>query len=188
MSHASRLGQVELDALLAWLAPGREQAGEQYEAIRRDLLKFFTARRCTAAEEHVDDAIDRVARRIAAGEHIRAEPRWYFRGVAKKIVLESLKRRGRMTDLPALLSDTSYRHERSRGVAECLLALPDRSRELLEGYYFDDRVALAAALGITLNALRLRVFKEKKKLRAALHRKYPAAAMPLRDDASEARP
>ena len=187
MSQTFHLGQVELDALLAWLSPSREQAGEMYEAIRRDLLRFFTARRCASAEERVDDTIDRVARRVAAGEQIRAEPRWYFRGVAKKIVLEAFKRRGRTAALPASVPDDSYRRDGSRGAADCLYALPEYSRELLEGYYLDDRVALAATLGITLNALRLRVFKEKKKLRAAIHGKYPAPESPLGSDASETR-
>jgi DNA-directed RNA polymerase specialized sigma24 family protein len=188
MSQAFRLGQVELDALLAWLAPCREQAGEKYEAIRRDLLRFFASRRCGAVEEHVDDTIDRVARRVAGGEQIRSDPQWYFRGVAKKVFLESFKRRGRVCDLPPLLHDASaYLRDRTRGHTDCLRSLPDHSRELLEGYYLDDRVALAATLGITPNALRLRVFKEKKKLRAEIHRKYPAAKSPLGDDASDAR-
>ena len=187
MSQAYCLGQVELDALLAWLAPCREQAGEKYEAIRRDLLKFFTARHCAPAEEHVDDTLDRVARRVAAGERIHADPRWYCRGVAKKIVLESFKRRRRITELPAQIPDPSHQDARARGVADRWSTLPDHSRALLERYYLDDREALAATLGITLNALRLRVFKEKKKLRAARYRKYPTAQSPLGSDASEAR-
>jgi DNA-directed RNA polymerase specialized sigma24 family protein len=169
MSRAFRLGQVELDALLAWLAPCRDQAGEKYEAIRRDLLKFFAARSCGTPEEHVDETIDRVARRIAGGEQIRADPRWYFRGVAKKIFLESFKRRARHSHLSPLMPDAlPYPHGLARSLTDCLRALPDHTRDLLEGYYLDDRAALAVTLGITPNALRLRVFKEKRKLRERL--------------------
>ena len=171
MSRGAHLSQVELDALLAWLNPCREQAGEKYEAIRRDLMRFFTARHCGAAEEHVDETIDRVARRVAAGEQIRTDPCRYFRGVAKKIFLEYFKRRARLFELSPLVHDAlHYPQQRARGLAECLRVLPAHTRDLLEGYYLDDRASLAATLGITPNALRLRVFKEKRKLRAEIAR------------------
>jgi DNA-directed RNA polymerase specialized sigma24 family protein len=168
MARTAHLNQVELDALLAWLAPCRDQAGERYEAIRRDLLKFFTARNCGAAEEHVDETIDRVARRVAGGEQIRADPCHYFRGVAKKIFLEYFKRSARLSALSLEDDARPQPPERARHGADCLRGLPDHTRDLLEGYYLDDRASLAAALGITPNALRLRVFKEKRKLRAVL--------------------
>jgi DNA-directed RNA polymerase specialized sigma24 family protein len=171
MSRAAFLSQRELDALLAWLAPSRDQAGEKYEAIRRTLLKFFESRQCGAAEEHVDQTIDRVARRVAGGELIRSEPYRYFRGVAKKIALEYFKRRARVFDLHLLTRDAlQYPHERLRCLDDCLRALPAQTRELLEGYYLGNRAALAATLGITPNALRLRVFKEKRRLRADIAR------------------
>jgi hypothetical protein len=43
-------------------------------------------------------------------------------------------------------------------------------RRLLEAYYLDSRNGLAAREGLTPNALRLRVFKEKQKLRACVAR------------------
>ena len=200
MSRAAFLSQHELDALLAWLAPCRDQAGEKYKAIRRTLLKFFESRQCGAAEEHVDETIDRVARRVAGGERIRSDPYRYFRGVAKKIALEYFKRRARVFDLHLLTRDAlQYPHERMRCLDDCLRSLPAQTRELLEGYYLGNRAALAATLGITPNALRLRVFKEKRKLRADIARSLadePACAgrveissrkTPLRGEASEAR-
>jgi hypothetical protein len=172
MSRAALLSQQELDALLAWLAPGRDQAGEKYEAIRRTLLKFFESRQCGAAEEHVDETIDRVARRVAGGELIRSDPYRYFRGVAKKISLEYFKRRARAFNLNLLTRHgLQYPYERDRCLDECLRSVPAHSRELLEAYYLGNRAALAATLGITPNALRLRVFKEKQRLRAAIARR-----------------
>ena len=177
MSRTAHLSQVELDALLAWLAPCRDQAGEKYEAIRRDLLKFFSSRNCGSADEHVDETIDRVARRVAGGEQIRADPYRYFRGVAKNIYLEYFKRRARLFELSPLISDAlQYPHERARGLADCLRSLPDHARDLLEGYYLDDRASLAATLGISPNALRLRVFKEKRRLRAEIARSVRTVA------------
>jgi len=200
MSRAAFLSQQELDALLAWLAPCREQAGEKYEAIRRTLLKFFESRQCGAPEEHVDETIDRVARRVAGGELIRSEPYRYFRGVAKMISLEYFRRRARVLDLHLLARDAlQYSDERTRCLDECLRSLPAHTRELLEGYYLGNRAALAATLGITPNALRLRVFKEKRKLRADITRRLgdeqthlkwveiSSPKSPLRGEASEAR-
>ena len=200
MSRTAFLSQQELDALLAWLAPCRDQAGEKYEAIRRTLLKFFESRQCGAAEEHVDETIDRVARRVAGGERIRSDPSRYFRGVAKKISLEYFRRRARIFDVHLLTREArQYPHERTRCLDECLRSLPAHTRELLEAYYLDNRAALAATLGITPNALRLRVFKEKQKLRAALARylgdeqvsaervEISSRKSPLRGEASEAR-
>ena len=200
MSRAAFLSQQELDALLAWLAPCREQAGEKYEAIRRTLLKFFESRQCGAPEEHVDETIDRVARRVAGGELIRSEPYRYFRGVAKMISLEYFRRRARVFDLHLLARDAlQYSHERTRCLDECLRSLPAHTRELLEGYYLGNRATLAATLGITPNALRLRVFKEKRKLRADITRRLgesrthlnwveiSSPKSPLRGEASEAR-
>jgi DNA-directed RNA polymerase specialized sigma24 family protein len=200
MSRAALLSQQEFDALLRWLAPCRDRAGEKYEAIRRALLKFFESRQCGAADEHVDETIDRVARRVAAGELILAAPYQYFRGVAKKISLECFKRRARVFD-PHLLAPDALQdpHERARCLDECLRSLPAHARALLEGYYLGNRAALAATLGITPNALRLRVFKEKRRLRASIARRLAdeqvciarveisSPKLPLRGEASEER-
>jgi DNA-directed RNA polymerase specialized sigma24 family protein len=179
MAKHALVNQQEFDALLAWLAPCRDQAGEKYEAIRRTLLKFFESRRCVAADEHVDETIDRVARRVAAGELIRSEPVSYFRGVAKNICLESLKQRARTFDLRLPLRGVQQEPpERVRCVSQCLRALPADARGLLKAYYFGSRSTLAASLGITPNALRLRVFKEKQKLRACIEQHLALSPAP----------
>jgi hypothetical protein len=193
MSKAALLSQQEFDALLGWLAPCRDRAGEKYEAIRRALLKFFESRQCGAADEHVDETIDRVARRVAAGELIRSAPYQYFRGVAKKISLEYFRRRARLFDAHLLTRDAAQdSHERIRFLEECLRSLPVHARDLLEGYYLGNRAALAATLGITPNALRLRVFKEKRRLRASIVRRLGdeqvcAASLEISDSQSPLR-
>ena len=200
MSRAALLSQQEFDALLVWLAPCREQAGEKYEAIRRTLRRFFESQKCGAEDDHVDETIDRVARRIAAGEVIRSTPHRYFRGVAKKISLECFRRRARMFKLQLLAPDVpEHSHERETCLDECLRLLPAPARELLEGYYLGNRAVLAATLGITPNALRLRVFKERRRLRACIARRLgddggcaagaeiSSLGSPLRGEASEQR-
>ena len=40
-NHYAALSQAEFDTLLAWLAPGRDEAGERYEAARRMLTRVL---------------------------------------------------------------------------------------------------------------------------------------------------
>ena len=56
---------------------------------------------------------------------------------------------------------------RRRYLASCLEALPERSRSVVQGYYFDDETveALAARLGRTVDA----VYKALQRVRHALH-------------------
>jgi DNA-directed RNA polymerase specialized sigma24 family protein len=169
MGRHFALEQSDLDALLDWLGPCREQAGEKYEAIRRTLTRYFEGRRCVPAEEHVDETIDRVARRVAAGEHIRAsDPRRYFYGVARNILLEWRKLSGRRQPLrrcEVSAIDGLASSPRLFCLRCCLTSLEPGEQELLEAYYLDPRAELAAHQGITPNALRIRVFKTKQKLR-----------------------
>jgi DNA-directed RNA polymerase specialized sigma24 family protein len=172
MSKHLVLRQSELEALLAWLAPSRDQAGEKYEIIRLRLLRYFQGHHCIPPDEHVDETIDRVARRVAAGERIQsADPIRYCYGVARNVFLEYLKhqaalpQRGDMFSLP-----DSAPSPDPLCLNSCLNALTPRGRELLEAYYLDSREGLAEREGITPNALRIRVFKEKQKLRSCLMR------------------
>jgi DNA-directed RNA polymerase specialized sigma24 family protein len=172
MCKHSMLCEWELDALLAWLAPTREQAGEKYEVIRQTLTRYFEWRHCFPAEEHADEAIDRVARRLASGEQIRCtNPYRYFQGVARNICLELRKRTAHEAQLRWHVAVAPERDcQRTICLNRCLSALSTGRRELLEGYYLNGRLNLAARLGITPNAVRLRVFKEKQKLKSCISR------------------
>jgi DNA-directed RNA polymerase specialized sigma24 family protein len=172
MAHSFVLRQLEFDALLAWLAPSRDQAGEKYESIRQRLLRYFEGHHCVPADECADETIDRVAKRVAAGEQIRAaDPGRYFYGVAKHVFLEWQKHQ-------VVTQDADERVARTDGAPSmrlsclnrCLRTLPPQDRELLEAYFREPRVELAARLRVTPNALRLRVFKGKHKLRACIAR------------------
>ena len=160
------LTQDALDTLLMWLDPNRDAAGEKYEHIRRVLTRFFEQRGCNRADEQVDKTINTVTRRIAEGEQVRSsDPCSYFYGVAKNVYLEWLHE-PQTVDVSTVNPVTAPRASRLQGcLEECIGRLPSESRELLEAYYLGDRAGLAESLDITENALRLRVFKEKKKLR-----------------------
>ena len=171
-NHYAALSQAEFDTLLAWLAPGRDEAGERYEATRRMLTRYFDKRRCLPADECVDETFDRVARRLATGEHVRcADPAAYFRGVARNVCLEWYKHATRDARILSLtVSESSPPSPLPACLEHCLDTLTHEGRELLEAYYLTPREELAARLEITPNAVRVRVFKEKQKLRNCMVR------------------
>jgi len=55
------------DGLLALLGPDRDRAVEVYLEIRRNLVRLFEWRGCSTPDEYADEAINRCARKIAAG-------------------------------------------------------------------------------------------------------------------------
>src|SRR5262245_43769388 len=62
-------------------------------------MKFFEWRSCLPPEEYTDRVIDRVAKKIAEGEDIRAsDPYVYFHGVARFVAMESWRKPERETE------------------------------------------------------------------------------------------
>ena len=171
------------DRLLSTLDPDREKAGEIYEALRQKLLKFFEWRGAPFPEELTDRTIDRVARKLDEGETIRAkDPAFYFFGVAKNILLEYWNEHGREKTLLRTLSEreeaSSLEPERERRLGcleRCLAKLPPESRELILRYYqgrrrekIDNRKAIAARLGLPINALRIRACRLRSRLESCV--------------------
>jgi DNA-directed RNA polymerase specialized sigma24 family protein len=170
MNKHPALSQTEFDALLASLAPRRDLAGEKYEAVRRMLTRYFEWRHCVPPEDCADETIDRVARRLAGGERIRTgDPISYFRGVARNVWLEWRKQNARKLSM-IILSAPEHTPHVQVCLERCLNTLPPDGRQLLEAYYLSGRSELIARLGVTPNAVRLRVFKEKQRLRICMAR------------------
>jgi hypothetical protein len=59
--------------MLAELHPDSERAGEQYEKIRRKLVKLFEWRDCAQAEGCADETFNGVAQKICDGTTLRAD-------------------------------------------------------------------------------------------------------------------
>jgi RNA polymerase sigma factor (sigma-70 family) len=177
------------DRMLAALHPDTELAGEQYEKIRRKLMKLFEWRGCSHAEECVDETFNRVARNIAEGASIRADdPYSYFHGVALNVLREywrsveqtvkRLEEAAQVQDLSvdpeALLLRETEQREKERLLEclnRCLQKLSPDSLHLITRYHQGEdvpnkarRKELAQSLGIPLNALRIRAYR----IRAAI--------------------
>lgn len=174
-----RLTEEGFDSFLSRLDADRERAGEKYESIRSKLISFFQWRGAQFAEDHADETINRVIRKIAEGDHIR-DPFTYVYGVARMVALEVARQRER--NLSALDSLRAVEPEkrddsntRLECLSHCLQKLPERDRQMITEYYRDEkgekidrRRLLAERLGIPLNALRIRALRIREKLGSCL--------------------
>ena len=165
----------EFESLLSWLNPDPERAGEKYETIRRGLIKIFTARRCTDAEDLADETINRVSHRVAQlRESYVGDPATFFYGVAKRVMLEEKVRKPQdaSAQFPSEAleapQDDEYRYT---CLEKCMAELDPQSRELILQYYLqagrlkiDARARLAEQLNIEPNALRVRVHRIRERL------------------------
>jgi RNA polymerase sigma factor (sigma-70 family) len=177
------------ERMLAELHPDIDQAGEQYEKIRRKLVKLFEWRGCVHAEECADETFNRVAMRIEAGVSIRTDdPYSYFHGVALNVLKEywrsaekttkAIEEAPQIQPLSAGPEDLLLREVEQREkerllecLNRCLQKLPPESLDLITRYHQGEeapnkerRKELAQSLGIPLNALRIRAHR----IRAAI--------------------
>jgi DNA-directed RNA polymerase specialized sigma24 family protein len=174
--------QDVFDRFLLSLDPDRERAGQQYEAIRRKLLKYFQWRECSFPEDHADEVLRRMIGKIAQGETIE-DPSTYCYGVARLVLLESYKTRTReraavdeLTRPEAPVREDTVTGEALGCLDQCLRKLPAENSQLILRYYEDERGAkierrqrLAEELSIPLNALRIRALRVREKLEECVH-------------------
>jgi DNA-directed RNA polymerase specialized sigma24 family protein len=176
------------DALLRALHPQRDTAAERYEEMRRRLRRFFVWRGTRWPDELTDETIDRVGRRLAGGETIRAaDVGRYFLGVARNVLREAWEQeRQRGPEhgvsvlaerLPAPPAAAERQEARLDCLERCLAELGADSRELVLRYYEGEgaakiagRRALAARLGVAPPTLRIRLHRLRARLEACVQR------------------
>ena len=167
------------NALLTWLDPDRERAGQKYEEIRNSLIHIFQWRGACDAEDLADETITRVINKvpeIAPG--YSGDPAVYFYAVAKRQAFEvtrrlqaqvELENPEKLPDLPS--EDRNNREAEYECLEKCLENLPADDRELILLYYqqeqpkIDYRKELARRYNLAPNALRVKVHR----IRATLH-------------------
>lgn len=165
------LTRESFEALLAWLDPNREVAGQKYEEIRTRLIKIFACRGCYEPEDLADETINRVTNKL---EEIEAtfigERARYFYGVANKVHLEYLRRKP-VPPLPVVTNSSEEAELRCRCLDRCVSKLTPENRELVFQYYQEEKRAKiehrkhqASHLGIAVNALRIRAHRIRRSL------------------------
>jgi DNA-directed RNA polymerase specialized sigma24 family protein len=177
--------------LLDRLDADRSRAGERYEDLRRRLVRFFEWRGAPFPDEHADDTLDRVARRLAEGVEVHNIGGYCYE-VARLVYLETRKgphvrhtplENGTppTTDAEA---DGAKKEARMACLDDCLNTLSAEGRALIVAYYRDDgrdriqtRKALAERLELRLEALANRAQRLRDKLErcvtTCLHGKSP---------------
>ena len=180
------LTETGFNRLLDLLDPDRELAGHKYERIQRKLVKFFEYRGCTSPEELADTTIDRVTRRLAEGEDIRAEdPTVYFYGVARNVLREfwSVQTTLPVDQIPDRAAEPIAAEERLHRLDRCLERLAPEARQLILEYYqgqgrnkIENRQRLATELQISQSALRLRAQRIREQLEKCVRRSDTSSA------------
>jgi len=185
------LTAAAFDCLLAALDTDREQAAQRYQALHTKLVKFFEWQQSRQPEEQADEVINRLTRRLAAGQAIDNIEAYAYGG-AKLLVLEGHKATRREEaahrELPepvqaaveygaAAEAEEGEAAEAHRAACfdECLARLAAAERELIMTYYAGEvsekiagRKALAARLGVDLNAVRVRAHRIRTRLEACV--------------------
>ena len=167
------ISQDQFDRLLHWLDREREKAGIRYEFIRKRLIKTFVCRGSAVPEELADQTINRVAQKLPEIQAtFTGEPAHYFCGVAVNIFRESLRKAKTQAVVPPEPGPPDDDERDYACLEKCIGTLPPLERDLVVGYYeqekhakIDNRKKLAERLGLGLNALRIRACHIRKTLR-----------------------
>jgi len=175
------LNQEAFDKLLVAFDVDRETAGRKYLEIRNNLTRFFEWRGCSFPEDHADETINRMAKRVFEGEAILNHS-GYAMGVARLLLLEINKGRQREQSAlaeigaaPDVYVPEDDDESRLTCLRSCLQTLSPDNRELILQYYqgekgekIENRKRLLDRLGIPVNTLRMRALRLREKLQACV--------------------
>ena len=185
MTRDSAIPPESFEEILAWLNPDREVAGAMYVQLRHDLAKLFIWGRCADPEGLTDEAFDRVSRKVIdLRKSYEGDPRLYFRAVAKNLIKENFKKIKFQVPFEEVDLSQQQTTETDETVADmddclqlCLQELSSKKRELIVAYYakqkqakIDHRSELANQFGISIETLRVRVFRIRASLEHCIER------------------
>jgi DNA-directed RNA polymerase specialized sigma24 family protein len=189
-SSDTTLTPVAFARLLKWLDDGTASDGKTYLEMRRRLVAYFDRRNRPAADVLADETLNRISRTLEkSGSIATRPPARYCYVVARFVLLEDLRRERLYVPFDEIHAGNSieWRWTADGGCAasgeerrfecldRCLLTLKPEQRELVVDYYseahrqrIDCRRGLAARLGITMNALGIRVCRIRGALEACV--------------------
>jgi DNA-directed RNA polymerase specialized sigma24 family protein len=173
-----------------------DDVAKAYQKLHLRLATYFRLRFPVEAEALADEAIDRLARRLADGTSVD-NPLSYALGIARFLALEAAARQKKQQQAAR---DAALELEQQQSDVEsdpalpalqaCLGCLdPDSARLILEYYALDGGAArierrqrMAERLGMTLNALRNKALRTRMALeRCVRARLRPESPAPDRD-------
>jgi RNA polymerase sigma factor (sigma-70 family) len=185
MARDSEIPPESFEEILAWLNADRDVAAAMYVQLRHDLAKMFMWGRCADPEGMTDETLDRVAKKVhGVRPTYEGDPRLYFRAVANNLIKENNKKiksqlslEGIDLSVPTLTETEDETADIEECLGQCLQKLGTDKRELILGYYakekqakIDHRNELAQKFGITVETLRVRVFRIRESLAECIER------------------
>ena len=173
--------------LLVYLDEGSNSQGQNYLEMHERLVGFFDRKNCKAPDDLADETLNRVARRLQEEGSIQSDtPAKYCYTVARYIFHEYLRRVEKTavahTEIWRQSNDNNPGHLQTGDekknkeqmlhcLDHCAGKLDYLSRRIISQYYagkervkIDNRRALAAELGISINALSIRAYRLRDKL------------------------
>ena len=168
------LTRETLDRFLARLDPDREEAGKQYEALRRKLITFFRFRDCPEAEDLTDETIDRIIRKQGEEEIQAVIP--YVLAFARRVASEAHRREPPGPPPPEPPPGGGERQ--LQFLDGCMELLLRTERALILNYYLnekgqkiEDKRRIASSMGLAPTALRVRAYRIRRRLEDCVARK-----------------
>lgn len=173
------LTQQAFDLFLACLDADRERASQRYLQLRHSLTRILEWKGSRTPEEHADETINRVCRKLEEGLTVEDITK-YCHTVLNYVFLESLKKpdarreefdQQSLERIPAPETAAQSGDERLPCLQKCLSKLPDDHRRLIASYYQEDQRAkienrrrLAEQLSITAHNLNVRASRIRERL------------------------
>lgn len=161
---------------------------ELFETLRGKLTLFFEARRCVDPEGLADATLERVIQKLCEGTKVTDLTAYSF-GVAKNLIREGARRERAMQEyveeqkhrLRASAAgdedeEAALKERRLKCLEDCAARLSERERWTLFEYYrlkgqpkLEHRRRMAEQLDVTREALTLRVFHLKQRLKRCIN-------------------
>ncbi len=177
---------VGFERLLALLGDDPARQTARFETLRTRLVRLLMWRGCSDPDALADETIERVAAKLAAGVVVEADDPFRFcAGFARRVALEEQQRIRRTQSMLAAARHhpepeplSAEDEARLADLEACLESLGSVGREQILTFYQGEkgsriagRKQLAASLGITVNALRIRAHRLRIKLEECVRKR-----------------
>jgi hypothetical protein len=177
MAFSPDLTPEILNKLLDSLSKDKTVAGIAYTKLRNSLIRFFDVKGDSTPEDSADITLDRVAMKISQNVEIPDVTKYSF-GVARFVFLERL-RLAKKDKIAAegfyadkISTKTEPEPDNFQPLRECFNNLEDNEKQILREYFadipasklFEQRKELQIKYNISLNSLRVKVFRLRERL------------------------
>ncbi len=185
MKRTTQILSEDFESLLKWFSHDAEEAGIEYEKIRGGLVRFFRFRGCSDPDILTDETINRVTAKVMGLDFSENNKKiTIFYGFAKNVYREYIRSKSSnevqlLPELPfaavKLEIGTVDKDASFECLENCLKKLKRQERVLILHYFSKEKAEkillrrkIAEELGITSNALHVRVYRLKEGLKTCI--------------------